>query len=175
MSENAPSRITTQQFYRKLPTGLSTIELPPDTPRWRIELAGLGPHAVSLGLDILGDTVIGRGKSGTRPIDLDMNDYGGLDLGVSRHHALLRPTTEHLYLIDLGSTNGTLCNGLPLGPGITRSLQHNDVITLGKLSFTIKVIEDPFSKGPDTARLPAVDESDAPLTPRSPIPAHPPR
>ena len=161
----------TQQFYRKLPASLSTIQLPPETPRWRIELAGLGPHAVSLGLDILGDTVIGRGKSGTQPIDLDMNEYGGLDMGVSRRHALLRPTTEHLYIIDLGSTNGTFCNGLSLGPGITRSLQHDDVVTLGRLSFTVKVIEDPFSKGPDTGQLPALDDSDAPLTPRSPQPS----
>ena len=44
---------------------------------------------------------------------------------------------------DLGSTNGTLHNGLPLGPGIARSLKHNDTVTLGRLSFTLKIIDGP--------------------------------
>ena len=168
LTEDSTHRNTTR-FYRKLPLSMSSIELPPQTPRWRIELAGLGQGAAALGLDILGDTVIGRGRVGAQPVDLDLDPYNAIDLGVSRRHALLRPTIDHLYIIDLGSTNGTMHNGLPLGPGITRPLQHNDTVTLGQLSFIIKVIEDPLSKVHDTGRLPEIDDSDAPLTPRAPM------
>jgi hypothetical protein len=34
-------------------------------------------------------------------------------------------------------------NGLPLGPGIARSLKHNDTLTFGKLSVTIKIVDGP--------------------------------
>jgi len=131
------------KWYRKVPISLGTTELPKDVPRWRVEIEGLGPAVEPLGLDILGDAVLGRGRVGTQPADLDLDLYGALEQGVSRRHALLRPTANHLYIIDLGSTNGTLHNGLPLGPGIARSLKHNDTVTLGRLSFTLKLIDGP--------------------------------
>jgi hypothetical protein len=151
------------RFYRKLPLSLGTADLPQDTPRWRIELEGLGPGVEPLGLDILGDAVLGRGRVGSQPVDLDMDLYGGLEQGVSRRHALLRPTANHLYIIDLGSTNGTMHNGLPLGPGITRSLKHNDSITLGRLSFNIKIIDGPGYHKP--APPPAVEADGEPTRP----------
>jgi FHA domain-containing protein len=131
------------KWYRKLPISMGTAELPKDVPRWRIEIEGLGPAVEPIGLDILGDAVMGRGRVGTQPADLDLDQFGALEQGVSRRHALLRPTANHLYIIDLGSTNGTLHNGLPLGPGIARSLKHNDAVTLGRLSFTVKLIDGP--------------------------------
>src|SRR6185436_11087758 len=85
-----------------------------------------------------------------------MDLFGGLEQGVSRRHALLRPTANHLYIIDLGSTNGTLHNGLPLGPGIARSLKNSDTVTLGRLSFTIRIIDGPGLHRAPTA--PAADE-----------------
>jgi pSer/pThr/pTyr-binding forkhead associated (FHA) protein len=133
------------RHYRKLPLSLTGAPIPENTPRWRIELDGLGPGVEPMGLDILGDAVIGRGRVGNQPADLDLDQYGGLEQGVSRRHALLRPTANHLYVIDLGSTNGSMHNGLPLGPGIARSLKHNDTVTLGRMSFTVKVIDGPAS------------------------------
>jgi len=150
--------------YRKVPNSMASTSLPPETPRWRIELEGLGTGIEPVGLDILGDTVIGRGRVGNQPVDLDMDEYGGLEQGVSRRHALLRPTANHLYIIDLGSTNGTMHNGLPLGPGITRSLKHNDSVTLGRLSFNIKMIDGPgFHKAPPPPALEGDSEPTRPL------------
>lgn len=131
------------RWYRKLPLTMGTAELPADVPRWRIELEGLGPGVEPLGLDILGDAVVGRGRVGTQPADLDLDQFGALEQGVSRRHALLRPTANHLYVIDLGSTNGTMHNGLPLGPGIARSLKNNDALTFGRMSATVKIIDGP--------------------------------
>ena len=151
------------QSYRVVPLSMASTNLPPETPRWRIELEGLGTGIEPVGLDILGDTVIGRGRVGNQPVDLDMDEYGGLEQGVSRRHALLRPTANHLYIIDLGSTNGTMHNGLPLGPGITRSLKHNDSVTLGRLSFSIKMIDGPGMHKP--APPPAVEGDSEPTRP----------
>jgi pSer/pThr/pTyr-binding forkhead associated (FHA) protein len=145
------TRLDGAEHYRKLPLTLTTANLPDDTPRWRIELEGLGPGVAPMGLDILGDAVIGRGRVGNQPVDLDLDPYGGLEQGVSRRHALLRPTANHLYVIDLGSTNGTMHNGLPLGPGIARSIKHHDTVTLGRLSFTVKIVEGPSGRKPAPA------------------------
>ncbi len=131
------------KWFRRLPVSMSTSELPPETPRWRIELVGLAPTVEPMGVEVVGDTVIGRGRVGTEPADLDLDMYGALEKGVSRRHSLFRPTTNHLYIIDLGSTNGTLHNGIPLGPGVARALKHNDTITLGRFSFTIKIVDGP--------------------------------
>lgn len=149
-----PDRV---KWYRKLPINMATAELPNDVPRWRIEVEGLGPAVEPIGLDIIGDSVLGRGRVGTQPADLDLDQYGALEQGVSRRHALMRPTANHLYIIDLGSTNGTLHNGLPLGPGIARSLKHNDTVTLGRLTFTVKIIDGP---GLHRAPQPAAQEED---------------
>lgn len=131
------------KWFKRLPVSMSTSELPPETPRWRVELIGLAPTVEPMGLEIVGDTVIGRGRVGTEPADLDLDMYGALEKGVSRRHGLFRPTANHLYIIDLGSTNGTLHNGIPLGPGVARALKHNDTITLGRFSFTIKIVDGP--------------------------------
>jgi pSer/pThr/pTyr-binding forkhead associated (FHA) protein len=123
-----------------------------DVPRWRIELHGLRHGEGPLGLDVVGDVVLGRGSVGENAPDLDMEPYGAFQLGVSRRHAMLRPTKNALYIIDLNSTNGTLHNALRLGSGVTRALRHNDNITLGQFTFTVKIIEEPGAEKPEPVR-----------------------
>lgn len=125
-----------------LPAHTAPSEFPGGS-RWRIELHDLGSGSTPLGLEIVGDTVLGRGKTGAAIPDLDLDEYRAFDLGVSRRHALLRPTKNRLYLIDLGSTNGTLLNATPLGQGVARAISDNDTVTLGNLSFTIRVADRP--------------------------------
>ena len=96
-----------------------------------------------MGVDIVGDMVIGRGAGGPKSPDLDLDTYGAVEHGVSRRHALLRPTRNRLYIIDLDSTNGTMLNAAPLGGGVARSLQDNDSLTLGNFTFTLKIIDGP--------------------------------
>lgn len=106
---------------------------------WRIELCGLGPGTQPLGFDILDDAILGRGRTA----DIDFDPYRAADCGVSRRHALLRPTALHLFLIDLGSVNGTCINSVSLGHAATRAVEHNDVIVLGALSFALKIVDGP--------------------------------
>lgn len=68
----------------------------------------------------LGTHVIGRGPEATVLID---------DHRISRRHAAIRLAPQEAFLADLGSTNGTWCNGQPVGAE-TR-LADGDRIRLG--------------------------------------------
>lgn len=129
--------------YIPLPWQRYIGSLRPGATCWRIELHGLEGATGPLGLDILDDVVLGRGGQA----DVDLEPYGGFDRAVSRRHAILRPTRNQLHLIDLGSTNGTFFNGIPLSTYATYSLKHDESVCLGLLSFTIKIIDGPFALG----------------------------
>lgn len=133
-------RVGSVSHYQVMP---HSREIERSRPRWRIELHGLGPNAGPIGLDICGDTVLGRGTEGAAGPDLDLGPFGAMELGVSRRHAMLRPTAKHLLLIDLVSNNGIRCNSAPLGVGRSYPVKHNDTISLGGLAFQVKIIGGP--------------------------------
>jgi pSer/pThr/pTyr-binding forkhead associated (FHA) protein len=56
---------------------------------------------------------------------------------VSRQHCLLRVAEEEVRLRDLGSTNGTLINGIRLIG--ERLLTHGDQIQIGPLVFELRI------------------------------------
>ncbi len=128
------------ESYLRLPT--SPEHFHPQHIAWKIELQGLS-EGPPLGLEILGDVIMGRGANPTRKPDLDLAPYSALMHGVSRQHAVLKPTQYSLYLLDFSSTNGTWYNGQPMAHGLARSLAHNDVIGLGTLRFRIKIVGRP--------------------------------
>lgn len=132
-------RIGDANEYISLPVGQQRSGLWSVGACWRIELHGLAPRVGPVGLDILGDVVLGRGPDA----DFDLDPYEGYEQAVSRRHAMLRPTRQHLHLLDLGSTNGTWFNSIPLARCNTYQLKHNDVITLGLFNFTVKIIDSP--------------------------------
>jgi signal transduction histidine kinase len=107
---------------------------------WRVRFDSQGDSKASLGLDINGDVVLGRG---TGPPDLlDLSAYGQ-ELGVSRRHAMLRPTDTHLFVVDLGSTNGTWCNGRSIGVNTPHKLTSGDTLALGRMQFGVSIIKRP--------------------------------
>jgi pSer/pThr/pTyr-binding forkhead associated (FHA) protein len=92
---------------------------------------------------------------------------------VSRQHCLLRVTDAGAQLRDLGSTNGTLINGVrligerPLAPG--------DQIQVGPLVFEV-LLEDasPVKRETgvhylETAEIPSLSEKRQPAAPTAPI------
>ncbi len=117
-----------------------------------------GPHASAVGLDVWRVTVLGRADqmSAFRP-DLDFAPNGAMRFGVSRRHALVRPGKDSLYLIDQNSTNGTWVNGQRLLPGRDFALSDGDVIELGALRMTLRIMEAPPGGGgvkkSDTRRM----------------------
>ena len=67
------------------------------------------------------------------------NDIQLNDLTVSGRHALITKLSEHVYVDDLGSTNGTLLNG---GRVAKSQIQHGDTIQTGNYQFTYFCEED---------------------------------
>lgn len=70
------------------------------------------------------------------------NDLQIDNLAVSGEHALIVTILNDSFLEDLGSTNGTLVNGVPIKKHI---LQHNDVIEIGK--YKLKYIAEHIATG----------------------------
>jgi pSer/pThr/pTyr-binding forkhead associated (FHA) protein len=81
---------------------------------------------------------LGRGdpRQGVRP-EVDLGPYRALELGVSRLHAALKCAGAVVTITDLGSTNGTLVNGVRLAPYTPQSLRDGDELRLGKLALRV--------------------------------------
>jgi hypothetical protein len=103
------------------------------TVRWWLELRPDQSDMKPLRFEIVGDVVVGRSAS----VDINLENFDAMRYGISRRHALLRPSSKALYLLDLGSTNGTHCNGIPMGQGIAMPLKDGSVLRFGKLNLTV--------------------------------------
>lgn len=124
--------------YLRLPISVPDGPLPHTS--WLLLLELTGKNHGLLPFDIAGDVVLGRGTDGDDAPDLDLTALNAYEMGVSRRHAMFRPTTNHLYLIDLGSTNGCTVNGLSAGKGAV-PLRRHDHLTLGQLNMRILTLE----------------------------------
>lgn len=77
-------------------------------------------------------TVIHLGKPNDRvPPDIDLSGFPNSEI-VSRIHADLRLEGDAFYIEDVGSSNGTYINNLPLSLGNRHRLRPGDRIALGK-------------------------------------------
>jgi hypothetical protein len=77
-------------------------------------------------------SVIHIGKPNDRiPPDIDVSGFPNSEI-VSRIHADIRVEGDAFYIEDVGSSNGTYINNLPLLPGNRHRLRPGDRISLGK-------------------------------------------
>jgi pSer/pThr/pTyr-binding forkhead associated (FHA) protein len=74
--------------------------------------------------------------SGINPT-LDLTEFHGAELGVSRFHAEISITDGRYYLKDMGSTNGTYINGKKIPPYKLTPIRTGDQIRLGHLSIVL--------------------------------------
>ena len=111
-------------------------------PIWRILLVSFDISHPILGLEVCGEVTVGR-ESDDPNSHLNLAAFSAASFGVSRQHALLRPTPKKLLLADLGSTNGTRRNGVMLQPGRPEELEDKDIVVFGALQFQIRVAERP--------------------------------
>jgi hypothetical protein len=98
------------------------------------------------------------GRCATSPmgeVTLDLSPYQGLELGVSRQHAIIIFRLNRFYLMDVGSRNGTYLNGKYLYSHQLTQLSHGDRIQLGQLRMYFYAQLEPFT----TSRFPDGSES----------------
>jgi pSer/pThr/pTyr-binding forkhead associated (FHA) protein len=65
------------------------------------------------------------------------NDLILRDPATSGHHARIERRGERFWIVDLGSTNGTLVNGDPIQE---KELNHGDRITIGQNAVHFSVL-----------------------------------
>jgi hypothetical protein len=83
---------------------------------------------------------LGRISDG-QPImpDIDLSPYQAYARGVSRLHAVLKRDGRHVFLMDLGSANGTYVNGKRLSPNVEHAISNGDIVALGKLKVQVLI------------------------------------
>jgi hypothetical protein len=112
---------------------------------WRVVLINLVTRQDPLALEIWDEITIGR-RLGSPKVDIDLSPHNGLELGVSRVHARIKPTAEALLLYDLESTNGTFANATKATVDQPVKLKDNDILAFGALKFLIKMVKHPGDK-----------------------------
>jgi hypothetical protein len=109
------------------------------TPRTHLVLGIEGEtRSITFNANDITELVLGRSdpKTGEAP-PINLTDYGGLEKGVSRKHAVINRKDGSLYLIDQGSANGTYLNGQRLVAQQERVLRDGDDVRLGHLMIRI--------------------------------------
>jgi hypothetical protein len=92
---------------------------------------------IPLLLPLRAEYLLGREGHGEIVPDVNLEQYRGRELGVSRVHAQLRVVHQQVFLTDLGSTNGTRINNTPVPAHKPVRLESGDEIRLGKLYLKI--------------------------------------
>lgn len=71
--------------------------------------------------------------------DIDLSPYQAYAAGVSRLHAVIKRKNAQIIFMDLGSANGTYINGKRLPSNVEYSINHGDIVALGKLKIQVLV------------------------------------
>ena len=66
---------------------------------------------------------------------VDLTQYGALELGISRVHAMVRQSEDGYQIIDLESSNGTWLENQRLMPKQPYPLESGDRIRIGRLNI----------------------------------------
>jgi hypothetical protein len=80
------------------------------------------------------DILIGRFDGSGQTVTVDLEEFGGAQLGVSRRHAQMRRDVDGWNLIDYESKNGTWLNGMRVEAHIPHLVRSGDEIRLGHMT-----------------------------------------
>lgn len=130
--------LNAEETYRPVPHS----EVQKGTPAWRVRLELAFDTSVCMKLELNGEVTLGRGAEEPGTLSL-FNSHNTESLGVSRRHALIRPSDSKLYIFDLNSTNGTWVNGHAVGSNMPHTLSDGDRVMLGRLEFTVRIVKRP--------------------------------
>jgi pSer/pThr/pTyr-binding forkhead associated (FHA) protein len=71
--------------------------------------------------------------------DVDLSPFDAYAQGVSRIHAALKIVNKQVFIVDLGSSNGTRVNGQKIAANTDFPLNHGDIVALGKLKIQVLI------------------------------------
>lgn len=81
--------------------------------------------------------ILGRSFGNNETGYLDLEPFGAIPNGVSRHHAAIHLTDSGYQIEDLQSTNGTRLNDHLLTPYKRNPLRSGDLISVGQLMMSV--------------------------------------
>jgi pSer/pThr/pTyr-binding forkhead associated (FHA) protein len=97
------------------------------------------PDGATLEIPEKSDVVIGREDPISEVFpDLDLTNYGGMEKGVSRKHAVMHRSIDGYTVEDMGSTNGTYINRKRIQPNVPQQVHPGDEVRFGKLALAVK-------------------------------------
>jgi pSer/pThr/pTyr-binding forkhead associated (FHA) protein len=85
------------------------------------------------------EIVVGRqARPDDPPVTLDLEEFDGHELGVSRQHCMMKVFNDKLILVDLDSINGTFVNGKRAKPLHRYQIVDGDTISIGRLTLEMR-------------------------------------
>ena len=96
-----------------------------------------------------------------RKPDIDLIPYGAHDQGVSRIHAAIVYKNDEIYIMDMGSCNGTWLNADRLVAGKPHLMNDGDELRLGRLRIKVGIkvraaMPEQYDSTDDTSDIPAI-------------------
>jgi hypothetical protein len=119
---------------------IKDIDLPSARPTTVCLIIGTGRRQRKLELSLVKPARLGR-KDPTQNVfpEVDLTDDLAMECGVSREHASIFVRGGDVMVEDLGSTNGTLLNGVRLDPYMPEILNRGDQLQLGRLLIEVRL------------------------------------
>ena len=119
---------------------IKDIDLPLVRPTTVRLIIGTGRRQRELELSLIKPARLGRSDPTQNVFpEVDLTDDLAMECGVSREHASILGRGGDVMVEDLGSTNGTLLNGIRLDPYMPEILNHGDQLQLGRLLIEVRL------------------------------------
>lgn len=108
--------------------------------RLKVLLVGSKTTALNRGFEIVDHAIIGR-DDGETPVDIDLTPFGPEVKGVSRRHAEFKIHDSKLFVVDLGSSNGTYLKGKRIEVGNPTEVPNGSVLSFGALHVQVQIFD----------------------------------
>jgi adenylate cyclase len=117
----------------------ATVQIQPAALRKIFHFHGVDPGGRKFGFGVEVDDLVKRDQGVLIGRDSTQCDLVLLNESVSRRHARLSMGTNNtLHIEDVGSTNGTAINGMPIAPGLTQPLEPGSTVKLGDIELVVR-------------------------------------
>jgi len=108
--------------------------------RLKVLLVGSKTTALNRGFEIVDHAVVGR-DDGESNVDIDLTPFGPEVKGVSRRHAEFKVHDGKLFVVDLGSSNGTYLKGKRIEVGEPTEVSNGSVLSFGALHVQVQIFD----------------------------------